>query len=225
LNNLIFVPIGSYEQHGPHLPPNTDYLIAKRVTETVAQIFKGKITKGIKIGISIEHEGFKNTKSISPKVFLRKIKKILNHNQENAKFFLINAHGGNVKILKLVKKLKGDNILILNTFSLIRKDLLDIRTSSIGGICHAGEFETSIMLYLYPKKVKMHKLRKEYVKYVPSLDPNYEKVKLKNWKTINFNKYGILGDPYYATPEKGKLWFNSLVQKIKSSIEKFIYKK
>ena len=65
MNNFILVPIGSFEQHGPHLPPNTDYLIAKKIAQTVSQIFKIQIVKGIKISISLEHDGFKNTISIS----------------------------------------------------------------------------------------------------------------------------------------------------------------
>ncbi len=222
MNNFILVPIGSFEQHGPHLPPNTDYLIAKKIAQTVSQIFKIQIGKGIKISISLEHDGFKNTMSISQEEFIAQVENILANFQNNIKFIFINAHGGNVGALNLIQELKGNKMLILNTFSLIEKDLITLRTSDIGGICHAGEFETSIMLYLFPEKVKMNHLKESDVKYVPSLDPNYKNKKLTNWKTINLSKSGVLGDPFHATSIKGKLWFNCLIKRIESSIEEFI---
>ena len=218
MKNYIFVPIGSYEHHGPHLPPDTDYLIAKKLVQVVSPIFEGTIIEGIRISVSKEHEDFKDTKSISQENF----KNLILRFQNNSYFILINAHGGNNTILESIQELYTNKILVLNTFSLIKKDLINIRTSEIGGICHAGEFETSIMLYLYPELVKMNNLKIKDVKYVPHLDPNYENEKLKDWKTTDYNKNGVLGDPFYATPEKGKLWFTALIEKIKSLTEKFI---
>jgi len=222
LKDFILVPVGSFEQHGPHLPPNTDYLIAKKITQTISQIFKIQIVEGIKISISPEHDGFENTRSISQKEFMAQLEKILTNFQSKIKFIFINAHGGNIRALNLIQELKENKILILNTFSLIKKDLLSLRTSNIGGICHAGEFETSIMLYLYPEKVKMSHLKERDVIYVPSLDPNYENEKLVNWKTINLSKSGVLGDPFHATSIKGKFWFDCLIKRIKTLVEKFI---
>lgn len=222
LNNYIFIPIGSYEQHGPHLPPDTDYLIAKKLADITSHILNGNVIEGIKIGISPEHEGFKNTKSVSPKEFITQIEKIMANYQDNTKIIIINAHGGNVVALNSINKLKKNYILILHTFSLIKKELLQIRTSNIGGICHAGEFETSMMLYLYPDKVNMNNLKKRDVKYVPTLDPNYDKENLKNWKTIDLNKSGILGDPFHSTAKKGELWFNFLIKKIRASVKDFL---
>ena len=97
-----------------------------------------------------------------------------------------------------------------------------VEKSEIGGICHAGEFETSIMLYIYPDKVNMNNLKKRDVKYVPTLDPNYDKEKLKNWKTIDLNQSGILGDPFHSSIRKGELWFNFLIKKISASVKDFL---
>ncbi len=214
MNIYIFVPIGSYEQHGPHLPPDTDYLIAKKLAQEISKSFKSKVLEGIKIGISPEHIGFENTKSLSQIEFISQLENIFIEHQCNSKFILINAHGGNKKALNSIITLKNNNILILHTFSLIKKELLSIRNSDIGGICHAGEFETSIMLYLFPDKVYMKNLKMGDVHYIPALDPNYNKEKLDNWKTIDLSKSGILGDPFHASAKKGEKWFNYLIKEI-----------
>lgn len=220
--NFVFIPIGSYEQHGPHLPPETDYIIAKKIVENVAPTFKGKIIEGIKIGISPEHKKFKNSKSISKKKFETQVNNLIKNSYEETRFFLINAHGGNNHVLCSIQKLYADKILVLNTFSIIKKDLMKIRTSKIGGICHAGEFETSIMMHLFPKGVKMNNLKRSDAKYVPYLDPNYKFEKPSRWKTKNLSRSGILGDPFHASKEKGEIWFNIVIEKIKFLIEVFI---
>ncbi len=222
LSEIIYIPIGSYEQHGPHLPPNTDYLIARRISEQISSFFKGELHEGIKIGISSEHEGFKDTKSISQEQLKLQIDEIISGFKKNKKFILINSHGGNNDALNSIQESNNNILLVINTFSLIKEDLIRIRTSEIGGICHAGEYETSLMLYLYPKLVKMHELKKSDVKYVPTIDPNYEKEKIKNWKTITLSKSGVLGDPYHATQKKGEIWFITLIEIIKVRIKEFI---
>jgi len=222
VKNLFFLPIGSYEQHGPHLPPNTDYLIAEKVAHTVSIPFQGIIIEGIRIGLSQEHEGFEHTKSISEDEFLLQIQKIFRELQDDAIFILINAHGGNVDALKKIQKWDEKRILVLNIFSLIKGELEAIRTSDLGGICHAGEFETSIMLYLFPELVHLNNLNKTDVNYVPFLDPNYKNERNRDWKTIHYSKSGVLGDPFHADSIKGQLWFNALIKKITTFLKEFI---
>ncbi len=214
--------MGSYEQHGPHLPPNTDYLLAKKITESLVFSFSGEMVDGIKIGISTEHYDFKETKSISKEQFITNIEKIIDRDGMNSKFIFINAHGGNNQALNIIEQKYPYNSIVFNTFSLIKEDLNEIRTSELGGICHGGEFETSMMLYLFPDLVKMNRLKREDIVYVPVLDPNSKKKKIKNWQTINFSKSGILGDPYHATKDKGKKWFESLLRTMTQSIKKKI---
>ncbi|MBN1214337.1 MAG: creatininase family protein [Candidatus Lokiarchaeota archaeon] len=212
MKKIFFIPIGSFEQHGPHLPPETDYLIAKKITKAIAKDFSKKILKGIKIGISTEHIEFNMTRSITPEIFISKIKKVISKIGKKSILIIINAHGGNIETLKEIQHLFQNQIIILNTFSLIKESLKQYRTSEIGGICHAGEFETSLMMYLYPKKVKIQNLKKKDIVYVPSLDPNFENEKPKDWKTIQFSKSGVLGDPLHANKRKGNIWFENIVK-------------
>ena len=224
MSKLIFIPIGSTEQHGAHLPPDTDYLIAERLVDAIATHFEGIELEGIKIGISPEHEGFPLTKSVTKEEFMTQIEEIFKKHSNKFKFVFINAHGGNIETLNLIQKMYKDDLLVLNTFSLVKEELIKYRSSRLGGICHAGEFETSLMLYLFPDKVRLNELKKEDVKYIPPLDPNYEYGRIKKWKTINFSESGIIGDPFHANSEKGKIWFKSLVENMKISINSFISK-
>lgn len=222
MNNLIFVPIGSREQHGPHLPSDTDYLIARRIVLELSRIFNGKQLKGLKIGISYEHEGFKSTRTIPPYKFRAKVEKIANKHAIDSIVVFVNAHGGNVAELKSMNILKGKNILLFNVPSVIKDDLARLRSSDLGGICHAGEYESSVALYLFPDLVRFSRLIKNNAVYVPEIDPNYKKQKLENWKTIEFSKSGVLGDPFHATRKKGKAWFKAIVLKISSEIQKVL---
>jgi creatinine amidohydrolase/Fe(II)-dependent formamide hydrolase-like protein len=77
-------------------------------------------------------------------------------------------------------------------------------------------------MYLLPERVKMEKLKKIDVTYIPQLDPNYNGERPKIWKTIHYSNSGILGDPYHASKEKGEFWFQLLIEKINSLISKFI---
>jgi len=220
--NLIFVPIGSFEEHGPHLPPETDYLIAKKIAREISLIFEGKFVKGMNIGISSEHMDFKKTKSITEDDFINLIEEFIGNFQLDSKFILVNAHGGNNQTLNSIQKKYETRILVINTFSIITEEIRMLRTSKIGGICHAGEFETSLMLYLYPKKVKLNRLNKDSIKYVPSLDVNYTHTKPLNWKTIDYSTIGIIGDPFYGTRLKGKKWYHSLIKNSKVLIKNFL---
>ena len=222
MSDLIFIPVGSYEQHGPHLPPQTDYLIAEGIAKRLSVTFNGKSIEGIRVGLSEEHQGFVNTKSITQNEFITQIERLLNERNDDEKMVFINAHGGNVSTLNSISILKEKRIKVIDVFSIIKQDLLAFRTSKIGGICHAGEFETSLMLFLHPEIVRMDRLIKEDVVYYPKLDPNYNGEKIKNWKTVDFSESGVLGDPYHATKEKGKLWFNGLLKRFQSIIEEFL---
>ena len=219
MKDAVIIPIGSQEQHGPHLPPNTDYLIAKSVSKEISEYFSIQLDNGILISHSPEHIGFKETQSISRKDFISQVKNKLSFYGGKKYKLLINAHGGNTKILKDLENEGNNKFILFDIFTVMKKYFKLIRTSDIGGICHAGEFETSLMLYLYPEKVQFNKLKREYIKYVPQLDPEYMGDRIKNWKTIELNVHGILGDPLKATREKGRIWFEYLTQNIISNLK------
>ncbi|NHI91856.1 MAG: hypothetical protein EAX96_05095 [Candidatus Lokiarchaeota archaeon] len=219
MKSAIIIPIGSHEQHGPHLPADTDYLIAKATGLELSNHFLIELDDGITISYSPEHKGFEETKSLTKKVFIAKIIEKLSFYEEKELRIIINAHGGNTTILKDLEKQSLNRFILIDVYTIMKEHFKLIRTTDIGGICHAGEFETSLMLYLYPDLVHLEKVTPNQIKLVPKLDPNYEGIRLKDWKTIELNKFGILGDPLQATKGKGQKWFSLLIQEIKYLLE------
>jgi len=120
LRDLIFIPVGSYEQHGPHLPQQTDYLIAEEIAKRLSVIFNSKSIEGIRVEMSEEHQGFVNTKSITQNEFITQIERILNERNDDEKMIFINAHGGNVSTLNSISILKEKRIKVIDIFSIIK---------------------------------------------------------------------------------------------------------
>ena len=222
MSDFVFIPVGSHENHGPHLPPETDFLIAIKIVTELKNKIDGIIDSGIKIGYSPEHLGFDSTRSLKKDEFIRAVQEKLTFYTNYKHKILINTHGGNSKILNEITRSNPRAFILFDIFTLIKNDLMDLRTSDIGGICHAGEYETSLMLFLHPDLVKLNKIIVENVKYVPELDPCFEGERPKEWKSIDFNSCGILGDPFKASKEKGEKWFNLIINKITKELRDII---
>lgn len=213
----VILPIGSTEQHGPHLPLGTDTYIAKRISEALATELKIDLVPTLSYGVSGEHTGFPGTIGIQPETLLKTVedisKSLLKCYQ---KVIIVNTHGGNTPTLQ---KLKNEKIIIVDLFHTLKGILGNLRETDMGGICHACEAETSLMLYLKPDLVKKEKITEDIVKYVPQLDPQSESPLPNGWKTINYSQSGVIGDPTKATPEKGKKIFDALIRKMSEKLE------
>ncbi|MFB0561039.1 MAG: creatininase family protein [Candidatus Lokiarchaeia archaeon] len=213
----VILPIGSIEQHGPHLPVGTDSLIAQRLSEALAAELKTDLFPVLKYGVSFEHADFPGTISIRPETLLKTVKEICqNLHKRYQRVIIINTHGGNTATLR---NLNNKKTILIDLFDFLKEILTDIRDTEIGGVCHAGEIETSLILYLEPSLVRREKITDEIVKYVPQLDPQSEKQLTDEWKTTNYSTSGVIGDPTKATPEKGEKIFNTLIQRITKTLK------
>lgn len=218
----IILPIGSMEQHGPHLPLGTDSYIVKRLSEALAAELKMDLFPVINYGVSFEHADFPGTISIQPETLVKTVREICENLLEYyQRVIIINGHGGNTTTLR---SLKVGKTIFIDLFDFLKKVLPTLRETGLGGVSHACEVETSLMLYLEPNLVRSEKITDEIVKYVPQLDPQSKKQPPNGWKTINFSKSGVIGDPRKATPKKGEKIFQNLVQKITDSLNKTLKK-
>ena len=217
----VIIPIGTIEEHGPHLPLSTDtihvYDMVKEVSKKVDVFVAPPIFFGLCRSTS-QHPG---TMNISGDTFRSLIKDIVRtlYVQKMRNFLIISGHAGGTHMSSLVEagefllnELPEANIAVVSLFEMIAKDIFNVVETQGDG--HAGELETSLILYSKPHLVKDFR-ESSY----PDM-PSYFLVrdKRKYWPT------GVWGDPQKASAEKGKKVFDVAVEKIvklKDEIEQF----
>ena len=147
-SDLVLLPIGATEQHGPHSSLGTDCLTAEKVSSRIGEQTDTLVLPVIPVGISDHHRQFPGTLWVTPQVFRDYIKEtvlsIASHGAQ--KIVIINGHGGNTNSLyEVCEELRREH----DVFAVI----VHSYTPKMDG--HAGADETSIALYLDPETVKM----------------------------------------------------------------------
>jgi len=203
------LPIGSTEQHSQHLPLGTDWIIAKAISKRVAEKLTSKVylLPGMPFGTSPCHSGFKGTVWIRPTTLFYFIKDtcLSLYNQGIKKIAIINAHGGNWIIKIAVRELNLDNpdinVIWCMPHILAQKRLSEVLESSDS--LHAGEMETSCMMYLHSELVK-----KESTDYVPNVTQEF----LDYLRMKDLSPKGVWGRPGLASKEKGEKAIKIMVE-------------
>ena len=233
-NAVVLVPIGATEQHGPHLPVGVDALIGSEIARQVCERVRDKIVAiylpVVWTGYSPLHVGFAGTITLEAETFLRLICDLCRSiwSLGFRRILLLNSHGKNRHLLgAAVGELKyryGVSVAQINYWNLIAEYLREWRRSELGGINHAGEMETSLMLHLYGDLVHMEDAKREiptpaspYVIYdltVPGAI-NVER------KVVELSHSGIVGDPTVATGARGRELFEHIVAEISRFLIEF----
>lgn len=217
---VAILPIGSFEQHGPHLPMTTDTLIASALSYEISKLSNILLLPPITITCSQEHNGFFGSAFITSKTLSNIIFDIvdsLKFSDINA-LVLVNGHGGNYVLKNIAQELNsiGKNILLFPTSEHWKQALLyaNIETS-LHEDMHAGEIETSILLHLNPDYVREDKL-------IDELASNRSFLHLLGMK--GYTKSGVIGVPTLASKTKGKLLLESLSKSAIEDIDSFCFK-
>lgn len=213
-SNIVIVPIGSLEAHGKHLPLGTDIFSPRMICEGLDKKIGEKIwiAPEIPYGQSDYLAQYPGTVTIPSEVmaeYLYYVGKSL-FNNGLTKIILMNGHGGNITALKLAaeKLARIDaTVVIVNWWLDYSNEILNI-TETQG---HAGEDETSAMLYYDEKLVEMNNLNINLYK------PLYN-VYFKDRGSVVL-KNAITGNPTLASKEKGEKIFNILEDKLVDLIE------
>ena len=224
----VIIGVGSTEQHGPHLPTQTDALIADVIVNLIAQKLEYALqARTINVGCSDHHLPFSGTislkKSTLKAIIIDYIESLQRHGFE--KIVIIPTHGGNFNPIKEAveqAQKRYPNIKILAFTDLMKfvdaQDKIaasfNITIEEAGG--HAGEVETSEVLFLAESLVKKERFQPGYLGILgkEEIDMLFEK------GMPSLTDIGVLGDPTKASKEHGKIYIEKMVDFLTDEIKK-----
>ena len=156
----VILPVGSIEQHGPHLPLACDSLGAYKLSKEVAEKLNGEVLvlPPIFYGVSEHHMDFPGTITVRSETLISIIYDIAESIKRTgiSKLIIINGHGGNIPALSIaIRKIQTDlgiTVVLINPWELISDVIQEVIESDVWG--HACEFETSLALIEMPELVR-----------------------------------------------------------------------
>jgi creatinine amidohydrolase/Fe(II)-dependent formamide hydrolase-like protein len=224
--DIALLPVGAIEQHGPHLPLDTDAYDAEYLALRVAEACsdpKPLVLPNIPYGVSYHHADFKGTVSISNDTLAKLVYDIgmsISHNGIK-KLVIINAHGGNSPALNYAAQMINRDAHIFVCVDTGETSDVDIYSLvETPNDVHAGEIETSTSLAVRPHLVKMDLARRE----VPEFSSRYLDFTSKrgvSWYayTRKISHSGVMGDPTKASGEKGKKFWEIMITHLVALVE------
>ena len=202
---IAIIPVGSIEQHGPHLPISTDSDIVTEISLQFSDKINGVLLPTINYGISDEHFPFFNL-SIKKSTLSRILEDICESLIKNgiSRILIINGHYGNLDSLKsFEKKQKNNRKIKVSSYWKYMDREFD----------HAGNVETSIMLAI-SKKVNMRKAKKGFQTDGMSKKEisKINKLAQKSFPKVTGN--GVWGDPTKSSATLGRKIIKEVVNNL-----------
>jgi mycofactocin precursor peptide peptidase len=210
----LIIPVGSTEQHGPHLPLDTDTRIASAVARGAAERLaeadhdsEWMLAPPIGYGASGEHESFSGTVSIG----ISALRLLLVEFGRSAaswasRLVFVNGHGGNVEALA-------------GAAALLRYEGRDVGWCPCGvenADAHAGHTETSVLLHISPEAVRLEERvpgnRTPLAELLPAM---------RSGGVAAVSELGVLGDPTTATVVDGERLYTEMVEGCVRRIERW----
>jgi mycofactocin precursor peptide peptidase len=187
---LVLVPLGSVEQHGPHLPLDTDTTIAVAVAQGAAAELSGAwVAPAISYGSSGEHQSFPGTTSVGTEALTHQLVELVRSLRTwAARVVIVNAHGGNVAALHASDEL----------------DWVPCATEEVD--LHAGFTETSLMLHLRPESVRRDRAEAGNTQSLREILPA-----MMAGGVAAVSPNGVLGDPAGASAAEGERVLKAMV--------------
>jgi len=226
-SKVVLIPIGHTEQHGFHLPLSTDTLIIEAIAQgMVTQIPHQAVSLPVwPYGVSTHRQAFAGTLNCGGRAFEDLWLAVIDHlvGRGFDQFYLISGHGGNCSFLVNVIKYAGERhrrIFCATAWLYLSgkegaEAISRLRQSPIGGMGHAGELETSLMLHLRPDLTRMELVVDE-TDFIAT--PNYYMdwyeggALIANPPWDDDTATGAYGAGSLANAEKGKQWLEAAIR-------------
>ena len=224
--DVAILPVGSVEQHGPHLPLDTDAFDAEYLARRIAEACsdpKPLVLPLLPYGVSYEHSEFKGTIGINNDTLAALVYEIGMNCARNGvnKLVIINGHGGNIPALNYAAQMITRDTKIFVCVDTGETSDVDIyQIADTQNDIHAGEIETSTSLAVRPHLVKMDKAAKR----IPRFSSRYLDFTSKrkvSWyvHTKKISQSGVIGDPTKATVDKGERMWQIMIAHLVALVE------
>jgi creatinine amidohydrolase len=221
---IAILPLGAHEQHGPHLPFETDALIAQHVAERLRDAAPASVTVELlpveSVGYSIEHMDVTGTRTLGFDEAVNRWIEIAGQSAARGlrRLMLLNAHGGNSPLLTIVAteaRVRFNMLVVATSWTRFGFPAELIAPEDKAFDIHAGDIETSVMLAIHPDLVRM-----DAIADFPSRQAEYARrfTHLRaygphafGWKMSDLNVEGAAGNASRATAEKGEVMLDHAV--------------
>ncbi len=216
--DLLIVPIGATEQHGPHLPINTDTIIATAVCDYASAATGVPVLPAICYSVSIGHtEKWPGTFSLFHETFIHTLRELAAWAVATGwkRLLFVNSHFGNDASLRVaVDRLRFDfvgrlQIATRNTYNLTPA-IWEYFISDAADL-HANKAETDLMLVLAPDDVRLAAVED---------DPDRTTDSVFNYLVANTSRNGVTGAPSAGTAERGRTLFLEIGEALAALVRK-----
>jgi creatinine amidohydrolase len=221
-NIVAIVPVGSMEQHGPHLPFQVDVLVSSRLAEDLEKrIPEILLVPPIWTGVSAHHMDFPGSITLRAKVFIDLLHDICSslYHHGFRRIVLLNGHGGNRSSLEVLgQELFVELGLTVNTLAywdLVPDLVKALKKTKSSGMGHSGELETSLLLHLEPRLVN----QKAIPQGVLGIDQPGPTTGIKRYVNMKeHSEEGVIGMPSAASPEIGEKLYQGALNALEKAV-------
>jgi creatinine amidohydrolase len=208
----LIIPIGTCEQHGPHLPLGCDTIIVEHMCDDLSAEYGVLRAPTVEYGVNVDTErGFTGNASLRKKTLHRMLNDLIDSWEATGvrEFILITAHGHDPHQEALATVITtAARVRVVDIFGVNLSDLLQGQREAM----HGDEVDTSIMLFLRPELVNLD-LAQDYMMSREQLR-RYR----RGWLTVPGGSAGSIGRPSLASTDKGKRLYERIFAKISDRI-------
>lgn len=165
-SDMVLIPLGSTEQHGPHLPLGTDTYEALGASRMISERTGVLVAPVVLAGYSVYHSGFPGTLSLKPetmeRVLFETAEMLIRYGFRRILFF--NYHGGNNVVQQnVIHRINHETEAV--AVAVGHGGSVMTETGGVPGDMHGGVNETSLMLHFHPELVRMERAEKPVMRY------------------------------------------------------------